>query len=92
MKERYVKPIVMVERFSLAQSIAVSCGAPVGNDFGPNSTSATTCTWTADSVDLFIAGITNGCWLGPESEDEDYVVDGYCYNNPDDMFAMFSSG
>lgn len=89
MKQKYVKPTLIVERFTLTQSIATSCGAPGGTGFGPNHANAINCTWSAYDVEFFIT--SNNCYEGPESNEDIFELDGYCYNNPTDQFAMFSS-
>ena len=89
MKLEYVKPRIFVERFTLTQSIAASCGVASGTTFGhPTSNSATTCAWDLNGVLFFTANTMHGCM---EIVAEGSEMDGYCYNNPANMPAFFSS-
>ncbi len=89
MKLEYVKPRILVERFTLTQSIAASCGVVNGTTFGkPTSQSATTCGWDLNGSLLFTSSTVNIC---TEIVAEGSEVAGYCYNNPANMPAFFSS-
>ena len=90
MKMEYVKPRILVERFTLTQSIAASCGAPGGGtSLGkPTSQSAATCGWDLDGVLFFAATTLVNC---TEDVEEGFILEGYCYNNPANMPAFFSS-
>lgn len=90
MKERYVKPDLRVEYFTLSQSVANGgCGAPHWDDVmgGPNQVEKTTCGWDF--------GVGPAIWLlGIENCQEkwpDEAVSGICYNNPDGGFSIFGS-
>lgn len=89
MKERYVKPDLRVEYFTLSQSIADSCGAGnLGNDFGrPAHHAKEVCGWDI-GVGVIWAQEMSGCnqWL---PIDGDFA--GICYNNPDGGFSIFGS-
>lgn len=90
MKMEYVKPRILVERFTLTQSIAASCGVPAGGtSLGkPNSQSASTCGWDVGGMMIFTVNTTKNC---TEDVSDGYEYEGMCYNNPANMPAFFSS-
>ena len=89
MKLEYVKPRILVERFTLTQSIAASCGATGGTTLGkPTSQSAATCGWELNGSLLFTSSTVNNC---TEIVPDGFELEGYCYNNPANMPAFFSS-
>lgn len=89
MKLEYVKPRILVERFTLTQSIAASCGVVNGTTFGkPTSQSAATCGWDLNGVLFFTSTSLVDC---TEDVTEGFELEGYCYNNPANMPAFFSS-
>lgn len=90
MKMEYVKPRIIVERFTLTQSIAASCGAPAGgSSLGrPTSQSASTCGWDRNGILYFTATTTIDC---TEDVTDGFEMEGYCYNNPEGGVAFFSS-
>ncbi len=91
MKMEYVKPRMIVERFTLTQSIAASCGAPAGgSSLGkPTSQSAATCGWDLNGEIIFTESTVGiNCTMDVS---DGYEADGYCYNNPSTMPAFFSS-
>ena len=85
MKQKYVKPTMIVERFTLTQSIAHNC-AP-GLDFGnANLKYKGQCGWFDGETFL---------WGSVASKCDEYY-DGFdgvvvCYNNPDGDLAIFNS-
>ena len=89
MKLEYVKPRILVERFTLTQSIAASCGATGGTTLGkPTSQSAATCGWDLNGVLFFTSSTVNIC---TEIVSDGFEREGYCYNNPTGSPAFFSS-
>lgn len=89
MKQTYVKPRMIVERFALTQSIASGCGvAPGGGTLGvPAHYNKNTCAWDVGGILLFIdANICTDMQVGENDQ-----VMGYCYNNPEGGTAIFSS-
>jgi len=96
MKEQYVKPILVYENFSLAQTIARNCGDTHTSSLGESTHyNYDTCAWDAGGLTIFLLYVENGpCedW-GPESPDEvdGFEIEGMCYNNPDGGQEIFSS-
>ena len=89
MKLEYVKPRILVERFTLTQSIAASCGSTGGTTLGkPTSQSAATCGWDLNGVLFFTSSTVNIC---TKIVSDGFDLEGYCYNNPANMPAFFSS-
>lgn len=91
MKMAYVKPSMIVERFTLSQSIAAPCTAasdPSKLYGDPNQQTRSTCQWVYGDDILFTAGNTKGCNL-ELSEGVDVGI--FCYNNPDPDLAVFGS-
>ena len=94
MKQKYVKPVVILERFSLTECIASGCANLSSSTLGsPNNSSKEYCEWVtgSDGVELFLSAgtvcdnvkdlITIGFITGPV--DEYTPVYGVCYNNPE---------
>ena len=89
MKQSYVKPRMIIERFALTQSIAAGCGAvPGGNTLGqPAHYYKSTCAWDVGGILLFLdREICKDVQVGEKDQ-----VMGYCYNNPDGGTAIFGS-
>ena len=88
MKETYVKPEIIIERFSLTQNIANGCGAVNQGTLGaPLSTAKESCAWDLGGVTLFMSS-GNGCMKGLDDDD---VVESHCYNAPNSNVAMFGA-
>lgn len=94
MKRTYCKPDLHIEYFTLSQSIAAGCGAAHWDELtgGPNHASKSTCGWTDSFGDVY--------WSTPEAcgnggngyvVDEDFEMDGVCYNNPNGGHSIFNS-
>lgn len=81
MKMEYVKPSMIVERFTLSQSIATACNAaddpsrPYGD---PNQQSRHICVWNYQGDVIFSQANTN-CVLQIGDGEEFGII---CYNNP----------
>lgn len=93
MKQSYVKPRIIIERFALTQSIAAGCGAITGGNTlgGPTSGSVNTCVWDMINYALFVTTNNNCDPVYAVEPDENVLVNGYCYNNPEGGTAVFSS-
>ena len=95
MKQVYTKPVLMMETFTLSQTIATDCTAdnlstPGGNSIGrPLQWSKTTCGWLVGDQILWVEGGGAGCNVPFMTEDT--AVDGLCYNNPNGGNAIFRS-
>lgn len=87
MKQVYVKPRMIVERFALSQSIALNCGiSSTGSTLGkPNSGDSSTCGWDVGGEILFLAA---PICTKPTTDE---MIGSYCYNNPNPESALFSS-
>ncbi len=89
MKQTYVKPRIIIERFALTQSIASGCGAVADNSLGqPTQWSKSTCAWDVGGYTFFLDTMTNICKDYKLSENDDLY--GFCYNNPEGSM-IFSS-
>ena len=87
MKQTYVKPSIVVERFSLAQSIAADC-APRNDAWGHcNHWSKSTCGWQFPDGTI--------AWLDPNVCNDIYgafdEINGLCYNSPKGGMTIFGS-
>lgn len=88
MKKTYQKPEISVERFTLSQTIAQSCGYVSGGSSGhPTHADKTACGWDDGYGDKY--------WLSQGVCDieveEDVSVGDYCYNNPNGGITIFAS-
>lgn len=91
MKKEYIKPGIIIEDFTISQSISAGCGAhPGGNSTGkPNHWNKTTCGWqVGNGIVLWLDELANPCTEGNE---ENEIVSGICYNNPEGGNSIFSS-
>lgn len=88
MKEKYVKPAIFIERFSLTQNIATDCGAIENGTLGvPRQNSADTCIWDlGEGLNLFTTAVGCAIQLGPND-----TFDGVCFNAPNSNNAIFGS-
>lgn len=86
MKNQYVKPVLVIENFTLSQSIAYNCGENL-NWNQATSKDVYSCGWNTGfpGGDVVFMVPNNGCNV----KDEDF--DGVCYNNPDGGINVFSS-
>ena len=99
MKERYVKPLLLFESFSLSQTIAKDCGDTHDSTLGQsNHYNADTCNWViGEGDDAIVLFFYDACADAEElGFDEEYPgtlddVEGLCYNNPDGGQMLFSS-
>lgn len=85
MKQKYTKPVLVIESFTLSQSIAHNCGKNL--DFTQATTKTVeTCGWNTGFPNEIVFMVpNNGCNV----EDEDF--DGVCYNNPSAGINVFNS-
>lgn len=93
MKEKYIKPVVVYEDFSLTQTIATDCGDTHTSTLGEsNHYTIETCQWDANGVLVFFTEVDgSACDDGPWDYTDFYEINGYCYNNPDGGAEIFSS-
>ena len=89
MKQKYVKPAMVMERFELAQSVAAGgCGAASSSTMGdPNQWNKETCGWDLGNMIVWTE-LNSGCLY---KLDEDFPMEGVCYNNPDGGQSIFNS-
>lgn len=89
MKKTYQKPKISVERFTLSQTIAQSCGYVSGGESSghPAHADKNTCGWDDGHGDVY--------WLTPDVCGEvvgDSFTNGeFCYNNPSGGITIFAS-
>ena len=86
MKKAYNKPLLIVERFALSQTIASGC-----NDMSrygdPTLVRKGECGWNLnDAVVIFLEGVVKCEW-----QIEDGSMDGICYNAPEGGMNVFHS-
>lgn len=83
MKNQYVKPVLVIENFTLSQSIAYNCGENL--DWNQATTKdAYSCGWeTGFPGDVVFIESNNTCTVTE--------FEGVCYNNPDGGINVFSS-
>lgn len=95
MKMEYVKPSILVERFTLSQNIAAACNAAADDSrpYGdPNTWNKNTCTWSYQGDILFTNTTTDP--LGGSCNvvvGEGAEVGIICYNNPNPNLQLFGS-
>lgn len=86
MKQNYVKPTIMIERFSLCQNIAADCTA--GTEWGSAvHTDKNSCGWETPGGEVF--------WIDKPACNEllgpDDGFEGVCYNNSEGGLTIFGS-
>lgn len=91
MKKEYIKPSLNIERFTLAQNIAESCGVyqTSGGVHGkPALADKSVCGWDiGGGKSIFVsASVCTGMQV-----DDAASIEGVCYNNPDGNHGIFSS-
>lgn len=89
MKEMYVKPTMILERFTLSQNIADFCSAH-NSDWGhANYADKNSCGWALpDGSNIAWLRDTVAC-NDPYEESDD--INGICYNNPVNGITIFGS-
>ena len=85
MKNKYSKPDVVFESFSLSTSIAGTCTIKTGTDLQ----AARQCGYDYGGVILFLNGMTNICSI--QVEDGSPVFDSLCYHVPTQLTTLFNS-
>ena len=89
MKQTYVKPVLVMENFTLNQSIAHNCGDNL--DFSQGTLKdKSTCGWIIGDVDY--NGTVDTVFMSRPSCSiltENY--EGVCYNNPEGGYNVFNS-
>lgn len=91
MKLKYSKPAFVMERFTLAQSIAASCSAenpanPLSSLGDPNWGNRHSCGWRVGDYVIWTELINCNFLAGADDE-----VMGLCYNNPNGDNVIFQS-
>lgn len=88
MKEKYVKPAIFIERFSLTQNIASGCaGSTLGQPYN-NATDISNCAWDMGGIILF----TNACDVpGVTKLQDGDTFEAVCYNAPNSSLAPFAT-
>ncbi len=88
MKQKYVKPAMVLERFTLTQNIARDCG-PANREWGqPTFGDEANCGWKVPGTDMILWVYSPACneLYGPDDPFE-----GICYNNPEGGMPIFGS-
>jgi hypothetical protein len=85
MKKAYKKPMMIVEWFTLSQTIATGCGENAFNWGTPKHERKAVCAWDLNDTGMLIFQDPNICELA--SEDWGVV----CYNAPADGNNVFHS-
>lgn len=89
MREQYTKPLIYFESFTLSQSIARNCGDTHDSTIGESTHyDENTCAWDVGGFTIFFP---DHCDDGPDSPEDEYEIEGLCYNNPDGGAMIFSS-
>lgn len=82
MKEKYMKPLMSLELFSLTQTVAGTCTANIPKDqFNSNDPYGCQMLW--GDMNVFMPN--TGCML------DGNLFDGFCYNNPTEDQIVFRS-
>lgn len=86
MKNQYVKPVLVIENFTLSQSIAYNCGENL-NWNQATTKDVNSCGWETGFPGevVFVKSVNQNCNISDEE------FDGVCYNNPDAGINVFSS-
>lgn len=89
MKQTYMKPRMVVERFTLAQSIAKDCYDSI--DKGQVNQSELPCVWDIGGLTILME--SNHCGVALDGFDNYVADDGtlVCYNNPGEGQYIFRS-
>ena len=85
MKKAYKKPMMIVEWFTLSQTIAAGCGENISNLGTPLHTRKAECAWDHNDTGILIFQDPNICELPAEVWGE------MCYNAPADGYNVFHS-
>jgi hypothetical protein len=84
-KEKYIKPAMMIERFALSSTIAKTCTDYVDPESLIGANSVPVCKWDFGAGMLIFASETN-CTM--DYNEIDSII---CYNNPGEGQYIFSS-
>lgn len=83
MKKTYRKPMLVVERFALSQTIAISCGKNVGVG-KPNFESKEKCGWLIEGYEIFAD-------MSVCDNPSEFFEGLICYNAPKGGLNIFAS-
>ena len=86
MKKAYKKPMMIVEWFTLSQTIATGCG-DLDIYGSPTLTRRANCAWDFNGAFLLFLEGNNNC----EYQIKDGTIDGLCYNGPSAGMSLFHS-
>lgn len=94
MKKVYTKPVLVMDDFTLSQSIAHNCGHQL--DFKQATLKyKDSCGWDLGIDGVYEKGGSDILWVGGEScsipTDATVSGAGVCYNNPEGGFNIFNS-
>lgn len=84
MKKAYQKPMLIVERFTLSQTIAHNCGKNLDFSMATHAT-IETCGWDVGGIEIFIDPM-----ICDQPLEED-MFDFACYNAPEGGYNVFHS-
>jgi hypothetical protein len=88
MKKAYKKPMMIVEWFTLSQTIAQGCGDNLEDYGSPTHTRRTTCAWEFLGGAAYYFLDSNDVCLDPVEEGgSDFI----CYNAPEGGINLFHS-
>lgn len=87
MKEKYTKPVLRMEMFTLTQNIAQTCGSFEGSTVGrPTSGDSNSCGWDMGNAIVWVEA--PACTM-PWPADGEFA--GVCLHNPNGGVTVFGS-
>ena len=91
MKRQYTRPTLRIERFSLSQTVASSCGDFTGSTLGkPSSGDKVSCGWDVGGYIVWVADSQSAHDCNVHMS-EDARFEAVCYNNPNGGLTIFGS-
>ncbi|MBE5956523.1 MAG: hypothetical protein E7253_08725 [Lachnospiraceae bacterium] len=87
MKKEYTKPVIILENFSMTQSIAHNCGEALDFDLATLKYKST-CGWDDGSGNIIFTSSNSGCAFPDDTDSPEDLV---CYNNPSGGYNIFNS-
>ena len=90
MKQKYIKPAIVMERFDMSQSIAAGCSAASNSPVGdPNIWDKAECGWVVGTDVIWDTEASGSkCNFDWDLESD---FEGVCYNNPAGGQTIFNS-
>ncbi|MBE5957110.1 MAG: hypothetical protein E7253_11765 [Lachnospiraceae bacterium] len=89
MKKEYTKPVIILENFSMTQSIAHNCGDNLIFDYATLKYKGS-CGWDDGSGVVLFTSANTACTFADDDE-SDNLPGTACYNNPEGGFNIFNS-